>query len=76
MASIPFFSLFTTTSLLSLTLPLPLVSLCLFRFDQTNAKWQVAAVKALATHSHAPTDIGAAIASGSFRSRGMIVAPC
>ena len=37
---------------------------------------KVAAVKALATHSHAPTDIGAAIASGSFRSRGMIVAPC
>ena len=33
-------------------------------------------VKALASHVHAPHDVGAAISSGSFRTRGMIVAPC
>jgi 4-hydroxy-3-polyprenylbenzoate decarboxylase len=33
-------------------------------------------VKALATHVHSPGDIGATISSGSFRTRGMIVAPC
>ncbi|MEM7022802.1 MAG: UbiX family flavin prenyltransferase [Pseudomonadota bacterium] len=33
-------------------------------------------VKALAHKSYAPGDIGAAIASGSFRTRGMIIAPC
>ena len=37
---------------------------------------KIAAVKALATHVHARTDIAASIASGSFRTRGMIVAPC
>jgi 4-hydroxy-3-polyprenylbenzoate decarboxylase len=31
---------------------------------------------ALADHSHRPAEIGAAIASGSFRTAGMIVAPC
>ncbi|MCJ8240681.1 UbiX family flavin prenyltransferase [Peteryoungia algae] len=30
----------------------------------------------LADHFHADTDIGASIASGSFRTAGMIVAPC
>jgi flavin prenyltransferase len=35
-----------------------------------------AAVKALASAVHAPSDIGAAIASGSFRCHGMIVIPC
>jgi 4-hydroxy-3-polyprenylbenzoate decarboxylase len=34
------------------------------------------AVKALASVVHAPSDIGAAIASGSFRTDGMIVMPC
>jgi flavin prenyltransferase len=33
-------------------------------------------LKALATHVHSPHDIGASISSGSFRTRGMIVAPC
>lgn len=33
-------------------------------------------VLALADHHYAPDDVGAAIASGSFRSRGMLVAPC
>ena len=33
-------------------------------------------VEALATEVYAPTDMGAAIASGSFQAAGMIVAPC
>jgi 4-hydroxy-3-polyprenylbenzoate decarboxylase len=33
-------------------------------------------LKALAHKSYAPGDIGGAIASGSFRTRGMIIAPC
>ncbi len=37
---------------------------------------KIAEVKALASRVHAPSDIAAAVASGSFRTRGMIVAPC
>ncbi len=37
---------------------------------------KVAEVKALASRVYAPQDIGAAISSGSFRTRGMIVIPC
>lgn len=33
-------------------------------------------IRALATHCHPNRDVGAAIASGSFRTVGMIVAPC
>ena len=33
-------------------------------------------VEALATETYAPTDMGAAIASGSFQTDGMIIAPC
>jgi len=33
-------------------------------------------VQALADHTHSFKDIGAAIASGSFRNEGMIIAPC
>lgn len=33
-------------------------------------------VKALATASYSPADVGAPLASGSFRTAGMIVAPC
>lgn len=33
-------------------------------------------IRALATHCHPNRDVGAAIASGSFRTMGMIVAPC
>jgi flavin prenyltransferase len=33
-------------------------------------------VEALATVSHAPGDMGASISSGSFRTDGMIIAPC
>ncbi|HEY0183344.1 MAG TPA: UbiX family flavin prenyltransferase [Rhodopila sp.] len=41
---------------------------------ETDVK--VADIKALATHVHAPHDIAASIASGSFATRGMIIAPC
>lgn len=37
---------------------------------------KVADVQALAVKTYAQKDIGAAISSGSFRTRGMIVAPC
>jgi 4-hydroxy-3-polyprenylbenzoate decarboxylase len=37
---------------------------------------KVAAVKALADVAYANSDIGAAISSGSFRTLGMVVAPC
>ncbi|MGN6548718.1 MAG: UbiX family flavin prenyltransferase [Pararhizobium sp.] len=37
---------------------------------------KIADIKALATHVHAQSDIGASISSGSFRTRGMVVAPC
>jgi flavin prenyltransferase len=42
--------------------------------DETD--WDVAAVEALADVVHPHGDIGAAIASGSFLTDGMIVAPC
>jgi 4-hydroxy-3-polyprenylbenzoate decarboxylase len=35
-----------------------------------------AALEALADHAHAPGDIGACIASGSFAAAAMVVAPC
>ena len=35
-----------------------------------------AALEALATRAHAPGDIGACIASGSFETAAMVVAPC
>lgn len=38
--------------------------------------FSVSDVEALATHHYDVTDIGAAIASGSFRTAGMIIAPC
>jgi len=38
--------------------------------------WGLAAIVALADHCHHPADLGAAIASGSFRTRGKLVAPC
>lgn len=38
--------------------------------------WTVEAVEALADVVHAPKDIGASIASGSFQTAGMLVAPC
>ena len=41
---------------------------------ETN--WNASDVKALADHLHSNKDIAAKIASGSFRTAGMIVAPC
>ena len=38
--------------------------------------WTVKDVEALADHVHRVTDVGASIASGSFATDGMIVAPC
>jgi 4-hydroxy-3-polyprenylbenzoate decarboxylase len=38
--------------------------------------WSVPDVEALATHRYDNRDIGAAIASGSFRTAGMVVGPC
>ena len=41
-----------------------------------ETSWTREAVEALATTTYAPGDMGAAISSGSFRTDGMIVAPC
>lgn len=38
--------------------------------------WKVSDVEALADEVHKPTNIGASIASGSFRTLGMVVVPC
>jgi flavin prenyltransferase len=38
--------------------------------------WSVADVEALATQRYDSGDLGAAIASGSFRTAGMVIAPC
>lgn len=38
--------------------------------------WALADIIALADHCHHHGDVGAAIASGSFRTLGMLVAPC
>lgn len=37
---------------------------------------KIAEVKALAGKTYAQSDIGAAISSGSFKTRGMVIAPC
>lgn len=38
--------------------------------------WKIKDVKALANHVHAATDLAAPISSGSFKTLGMVVAPC
>lgn len=38
--------------------------------------WKLAAVEALADVVHDPRDVSASIASGSFRTAGMVVVPC
>ncbi|MFZ6029514.1 MAG: UbiX family flavin prenyltransferase [Chloroflexota bacterium] len=38
--------------------------------------WGLREVEALAAYVHSPEDVGAAIASGSFITQGMLVAPC
>jgi len=41
-----------------------------------ETSYSVADVEAFASHRYANNDIGAAIASGSFRTGGMVIAPC
>jgi 4-hydroxy-3-polyprenylbenzoate decarboxylase len=41
-----------------------------------ETRWSVAEVEALASVVHPHRDIGASISSGSFRTAGMLVAPC
>lgn len=41
-----------------------------------ETEWSVRAVEALADHTHDDRDVGASIASGSFKTSGMIIAPC
>ena len=41
-----------------------------------ETRYTVADVEALADHRYDNKDIGASIASGSFRTRGMVIAPC
>jgi 4-hydroxy-3-polyprenylbenzoate decarboxylase len=41
-----------------------------------ETEWHPAAVRAMADFVHAPTDIGAPLASGSFATMGMVIVPC
>ena len=41
-----------------------------------ETQWNIGEVEALASVVHSHRDIGASIASGSFRTAGMLVAPC
>jgi 4-hydroxy-3-polyprenylbenzoate decarboxylase len=41
-----------------------------------ETSWKVSEVEALASVVHNPNDIGASIASGSFVTMGMVIAPC
>lgn len=43
---------------------------------QYESEMKLADIQALASHNHPIGNIGASIASGSFRTTGMIVAPC
>ena len=43
---------------------------------EAETDYTVAAVEALAGHTYDEDELGAAISSGSFKTAGMIVAPC
>lgn len=43
---------------------------------KAETEYSIEKVKALANHHYSNKDIGAAIASGSFKTSGMIIAPC
>lgn len=67
--------------LLELLRPLPIEThLVMTRSAQITlaheTAYKIADVQALADHYYGPDDIAAAISSGSFRTMGMIVAPC
>lgn len=46
------------------------------RTIELETDWKVKDVEALASHVHDFNDIGSSIASGSFRTRGMVIIPC
>jgi 4-hydroxy-3-polyprenylbenzoate decarboxylase len=56
------------------------VHLCMSKAAELTLAYELeiksAEVRALAHKAYAPGDVGAAIASGSFRTRGMVIAPC
>ena len=56
------------------------VHLCMSKAAELTLSFEldmrVAEVRALAHKAYAPSNVGAAIASGSFRTGGMIIAPC
>jgi len=52
------------------------VSRAAIRTIQEETPYSLAEVRALADREHSVRDIGASIASGSFRTLGMLVAPC
>jgi 4-hydroxy-3-polyprenylbenzoate decarboxylase len=56
------------------------VHLCMSKAAELTMAYELdlksAEVRKLAHKAYAPGDVGAAIASGSFRTRGMVVAPC
>jgi 4-hydroxy-3-polyprenylbenzoate decarboxylase len=56
------------------------VHLCMSKAAELTLSYELemraAEIKALAHKAYTPGDVGAAIASGSFKTRGMIVAPC
>ncbi len=56
------------------------VHLCVSKAAELTLSYELdmraAALKELAHRTYAPGDVGAAIASGSFKTRGMIIAPC
>ena len=41
-----------------------------------ETQWKLADIRALANRCYKPEDIGASISSGSFKTRGMVIAPC
>jgi 4-hydroxy-3-polyprenylbenzoate decarboxylase len=53
-----------------------IISQAAMRTIQEETDLTVTSVRALADICHSNQDIGAAVASGSFRTEGMIVAPC
>lgn len=53
-----------------------IVSIAAWRNIAIECRESPAEIEALADHVHAIDDVGACIASGSFRASGMVIAPC